>query len=83
MICSTALNSVIIQQVTSLSDIIENCSDSMDLNGDCDEIDSEECNDLFKSKSSLYIADLRHKFAHRNQQSGRTIFNLLTPPPQV
>lgn len=83
MICGTVLSSVIIQQMTSPSKLVENCSDPIDLTGDLEEIDSEEYNDLLIDKRSMYSIDLTYLFFHQHQKSDKPIFILITPPPQV
>jgi valyl-tRNA synthetase len=83
LICSTVFNAVIIQHELAKDQFVENCNDSMELPGDFEEMDSEECYDYNKCEDSLYTGSVSHRFYHKEPESGKPIFNLITPPPQV
>ncbi|NOU58178.1 hypothetical protein [Marinifilum caeruleilacunae] len=83
LICSTVFNLASMQDDFANDQLVENCGDSMELPGDLEEADSEECYDYRKQLDSLYSGLVSDQFYYHEPECGKPIFNFITPPPQA
>ncbi|PXY01872.1 hypothetical protein DF185_04275 [Marinifilum breve] len=83
LMLATALNSIDIQQDTSLSFNVENSSDSQDTSSDLEEMDSEDLDEFSKFTYAFFANVILQEHFQDYQISDTKIFQLTTPPPQV
>ncbi|WP_282013813.1 hypothetical protein [Marinifilum flexuosum] len=83
LVLATVLNSINIQQETSLSFNVENCSDSQDTSSDLEEMDSEDLDEFSKCNYTFFANVILQEHVHDCLISDTKVFQLTTPPPQV
>ncbi|MDQ2180137.1 hypothetical protein [Marinifilum sp. D714] len=83
LVLATMLNSIDIQQETSLSHNVENNSDSQDTSSDLEEMDSEDIDEFSKCNYTFFANLILQEHFQDCQISDTKIFQLTTPPPQL
>ncbi len=83
VVLATILNSIDIQQETSFSFSMENCSDLQDTSSDYEEMDTEEFDEFSRCNFTFFANVILQEHFYECQKSSTKVFRLITPPPQV